>query len=113
YAAEFTGEKNWLTEGDGFEPLAKRASPVEREVPGGEKGCSKASFILRGTEGSNSFRSSGESGEIHERACGAEVWTHPVHRKSAMKLVPRPGFVSIDRSASGDPGADEIKRSDF
>jgi hypothetical protein len=64
-------------------------------------------------ESSNPTPSSGESGEIHERACGAEVQPHPVHRKPAMKLVPRPGFVGIDRSAPGDPGADEIKRSDF
>ena len=67
----------------------------------------------RGTDGSNPVPSSGESGEIHERACGAEVQPHPVHRKPAVKFVPRPGFVSIDRSAPGDPGADEIKRSDF
>ena len=39
-----------------------------------------------GTVGSNLVPSSGESGEIHERACGAEVQPHPVHRKPAMKL---------------------------
>jgi len=43
----------------------------------------------RGTDGSNPSPSSGESGEIHGRACGAEVQPHPVHRKPAMKLVPR------------------------
>jgi hypothetical protein len=82
---------------------------AEREVPQRRKEPSRKC----GTKGSNPGPPSGESGEIHERACGAEVQPHPVHRKPAMKLVPRPGFVSIDRSAPGDPGADETKRSDF
>jgi len=34
---------------------------------------SVAAHLHRGTEGSNPPPSSGESGEIHERACGAEV----------------------------------------
>ena len=57
----------------------------------------------RGTSGSNPSSSSGESGEIHERACGAEVWTHPVHRKPAMKLVHAPASSASTGSAPGDP----------
>jgi hypothetical protein len=37
----------------------------------------------------------------------------PVHREPAMKLVPCPRFVGIDRSAAGDPGTNEIQRRDF
>ena len=95
----------------GFEPpvpLAKRAGLSGRngKCRRGENSRLESVVYRTRTEGSNPPSSSGESGEIHERACGAEVWTHPVHRKPAMKLVPRPGFVSIDRSAPGDPRSD-------
>jgi len=36
-----------------------------------------------------------------------------VHSEPGMKLVPRDGFVRIDRRAACDPGADEIQRRTF
>jgi hypothetical protein len=94
-------------------PVNELVSQAGMRMRARRQGWSRTRRPCSGTTGSNPLSSSGESGEIHERACGAKVQSHPVHRKPAMKLVPRPGFVSIDRSAPGDPGADEIKRSDF
>ena len=38
---------------------------------------------------------------------------NPVHCEPTVQLVPRAGFVRIDRGASGDPGADEIEGRDL
>src|SRR4029077_3529972 len=80
-----------LTRHAKVEPTPSMADVVRLQLP--DLGSKMPRW---GTDGSSPVASSGESGEIHERACRAEVWTHPVHRKPAMTLVPRPGFVSID-----------------